>query len=60
MENFFWGYVKDFGYATPISDMNELKTTIGGAIPTIAGEKLANIWAEIEFWLNVLWATNLS
>jgi hypothetical protein len=53
-----WGYVKDRVYATPIRDVVELRRKITDVIRTITSDKLNNTWAEIEYRLDILRATN--
>lgn len=52
---FSFGYVK-YEYIVP--EINALKTRIEHATLTITGEKLANTWADIEYRLETLQATN--
>lgn len=37
-----WGYVKDAVYASPVYDMDEENTRIGGAISTLTKEMMVN------------------
>jgi hypothetical protein len=53
-----WGYVKDRVYATPIHDVAELHRRIMDVIRTITSDMLNNTWAEIEYRLDILRATN--
>jgi hypothetical protein len=53
-----WGYVKDRFYATPISDVAELRRKITDVIRTITSDMLNNTWAEIKYRSDILRATN--
>lgn len=56
--NFLWDFVKDRFYATPISDVAELRRKITNVICTITSDMLNSTWAEIEYRLDILSATN--
>jgi hypothetical protein len=58
LDFFLWGYVKDRVYATPICDVAELRRKITDVISTITSDMLNNTWAEIEYRLDILRATN--
>jgi hypothetical protein len=58
LDFFLWGYVKDRVYATPICDVAELCRKITDVIHTITSNMLNNTWAEIDYHLDILRATN--
>jgi hypothetical protein len=45
-------------YATPIRDVAELRRKITDVIRTITSDMLNNTWAEIEYPLDILRATD--
>ena len=55
---FLWGYVKDIIYQTKIRDINDLQHQIIEAIDTVIVDMLARTWQEIEYWLNIVHATD--
>ena len=54
---FFWGYVKDKVFSTPVPDITNLKARITDAFATITEDMLDNTWREIDYRLDVLRAT---
>jgi hypothetical protein len=58
LDFFLWGHVKDMVYSTPIRDVTELRRKITNIIRTITSDMLNNTWAEIEYRLDILRATN--
>ena len=53
-----WGYIKDVVYHTKVKSKNDLKERINAAVETIDEEMLKRTWTEIEYYLDVLHATN--
>ena len=58
LDFFFWGYVKDRVYKTPVHDIEALKLRIINVLATVNEEMLKNTWREIKFRLDILRATN--
>ena len=58
MDFLLWGYIKDVVYHTKVKGKNDLKERINAAVETIDEEILKRTWTEIEYYLNVLHATN--
>ena len=57
--NFFlWGYIKDIVYRTTVRYINDLQHRIIEAIDTVAVDKLARTWQEIEYRLDIVRATD--
>ncbi|GBM18906.1 hypothetical protein AVEN_137275-1 [Araneus ventricosus] len=52
---FFWGYIKDRVFATPIADVKKLKARIQAAVCTVTEDMLKNTWQELEYRLDILW-----
>ncbi|GBN80779.1 hypothetical protein AVEN_256342-1 [Araneus ventricosus] len=57
LDFFFWGYIKDRVFATPIVDVEELKARIQAAVCTVTEDVLKNTWWELEYCLDILRAT---
>ncbi|GBM82857.1 hypothetical protein AVEN_274096-1 [Araneus ventricosus] len=57
LDFFFWGYIKDRVFATPIADVEELKARIQAAVCTVTEDMLKNTWRELEYHLGILRAT---
>ncbi|GBL80576.1 hypothetical protein AVEN_225266-1 [Araneus ventricosus] len=57
LDFFFWDYIKDRVFATPIADVEELKARIQAAVCTVTEDMLKNTWRELEYRLDILRAT---
>ncbi|GBM74191.1 hypothetical protein AVEN_104814-1 [Araneus ventricosus] len=57
LDFFFWGYIKDRVFATPIADVEELKARIQAVVCTVTEDMLKNTWRELEYRLDILRAT---
>jgi hypothetical protein len=51
-------YVEDKVYSTPFPDIDTLDARISDAPAAFTEEMLEKTWTEIEYRLDVLWATN--
>ena len=58
MDFFLWGYVKDIHYRTKVREINDLQHRIIEAIDTVTVDMLARTWQEIEYWLDIVRATD--
>lgn len=58
LDFFLWGYVKDIVYKTQVQDINDLRNRITGAIATIDEAMLRRTWRELDFRLDLLFASN--
>ena len=58
LDFFLWGYVKDRVFATPVSDIGELRNRIRDVISTITDEMLTRTLQEFEYRLDIIRATN--
>ncbi|GBM01363.1 hypothetical protein AVEN_135788-1 [Araneus ventricosus] len=47
LDFFFWGYIKDSVFGTPIADVKELKAKIQAAVCTVTEGMLKNTWQEL-------------
>jgi hypothetical protein len=57
-EDFFlWGYIKDLVYQMKVKDVAKLCCQINAACETVTPMMLQNIWQEVEYHLNICWAT---
>ena len=54
LDFFFWGYVKDRVYQTPIRDIEELKRKIVEVVATVNRNMLKNTWKELRRRLEFL------
>ena len=57
LTSFFWGYVKDKVFSTPVPDITNLKAIITDAFATITEDMLENTRRETDYRLDVLRAT---
>ncbi|GBN43880.1 hypothetical protein AVEN_235910-1 [Araneus ventricosus] len=57
LDFFFWDYIKDRVFATPIADVAELKARIQAAVCIVTEDMLKNTWRELEYRLHILRAT---
>ena len=48
LTSFYWGYVKDKVFLTPVPDITNLKARITDAFATITEDMLENAWREID------------
>jgi len=55
--DFFWRYVKDKLFSTPIAGITNLKERITDAPTTVTEDVLENTWRETDYRLDVLRAT---
>ena len=58
LDFFLWGYVKDIVYPTKVRDINDLQHRIIQAIDTVTIDMLARTRQEIEYWLDIVCATD--
>ncbi|PSN48415.1 hypothetical protein C0J52_12092, partial [Blattella germanica] len=58
LDFFFWGYVKGRVFATPVHDLHDLRTRILDTTGTIPMDMLDRTWHEIEYRLDIVYATN--
>jgi len=58
LDLFFWGYVKDKVFSTPVPDITNLKARITDAFVTITEDMWENTWRETDYRLDVLRETN--
>ena len=54
LDFFFWGYVKDLDFQTPVADINDLTTSIREVIATVNVNMLANTWNNLKRRLEYL------
>ena len=48
LDFFFWGYVKDLVFQTPVADIDDLTTRIREVIATVNVNMLANTWNKTQ------------
>ncbi|KAJ4442798.1 hypothetical protein ANN_04391 [Periplaneta americana] len=53
-----WGFVKDAVYRTPVKDLQDFLARITAAIAQVNAKMLGQIWAEVEYRLDILRVTN--
>jgi hypothetical protein len=58
LDLFLWGYVKDRIYATKVRDIRDLRARIVEAVGTVTPDMLQRTWAELDYRLDILRATN--
>ena len=58
LDFFLWGYVKNIVYRTKVRDINDLQHRIIEAIDTVTVDTLARTWKEMEYWLDIVRATD--
>ena len=49
LTSFYWGYVKDKVFLTPVPDITNLKATITDAFATINEDMFENTWRETDY-----------
>ena len=54
LDFFFWGYVKDLVFQTPVADIDDLTTRIREVIATVNVNMLANTWNNLKRRLEYL------
>jgi len=57
LTSFYWEYVKDKVFSTPVPDITNLKARITDAFATVTEDMLENTWREIDYRLDVLRTT---
>lgn len=57
LDFFFWGYIKNIVYKTPVVDLDDLRRRIIAACATVTPEMLQNTWQELEYRLDICRAT---
>ena len=55
---FFWVFVKDQVYRTPVRDFADLQERIYVAVNNVTSQMLLNTWVEVEYRLDIPRATN--
>lgn len=55
---FLWGYIKNIVYREKIRDLNHLRNRINEAMTTVNKDMLTNVWAELDYRLDICRATN--
>lgn len=55
---FLWGHVKNIVYAQKIRNLDHLRERIIHAVSTVTKEMLQNVWAEVDYRLDVCRARN--
>jgi hypothetical protein len=58
LDFFLWGYVKDQIFSTNVGNLYEFHAQIINAVASVTPQILENIWCEIKYHLDTLWATN--
>ncbi|KAJ4444733.1 hypothetical protein ANN_06530 [Periplaneta americana] len=58
LDFFLCGFVKDEVYCISVADIAELHGRIYEAIGLVIPEMLSRVWQEIEYRLDIAWATN--
>ena len=53
MDFFYWGYIKDIVYSTPVADLEDLSRRIVAACSTVTPEMLGNRWRVLECRLDI-------
>ena len=53
MDFFYWGYMKEMVYSTPVADLEDLRQRIVAAWATLTPEMLASTWGELEYCLDI-------
>lgn len=54
LDFFFWGYVKDCVFNTPVRDLNHLKQKIHEAVDSVTAQMLRNTWRNLRRRLELL------
>jgi len=57
LTSFYWGYVKDNVFSTPVPDITSLKARLTDAFAKITEDMLENTRRETDYRLDVLRAT---
>ena len=57
LDFFFWGYIKDIVYRTPVVDLENLRGIIVATCGNVTPEMLQNIWRELKYRLDDFRAT---
>ncbi|GBM05016.1 hypothetical protein AVEN_121289-1 [Araneus ventricosus] len=58
LDFYLWGYVKQHEYRERINDINPLKQRITYVIHSVTPDVLTHVWEELDYRLDVFWATN--
>ncbi|KAJ4437430.1 hypothetical protein ANN_17574 [Periplaneta americana] len=60
LDFFLWSYVKDRVFASPVQDLQDLRTRIRDIIATVSMDMLDRTWNELEYILHILRATTVN